>query len=59
MSKRVLECNICGEPLGAETDDELLVLLRRHIESEHGDAAFDEGQVRAAIASDAYEASDS
>jgi hypothetical protein len=59
MTKRVIECNICGEALAAATDEELLVVLRRHVESEHSDAPFDEGESRTMIASDAYEAGDS
>ena len=30
MSKRVIECNICGEPLAAATDDELLRQVQAH-----------------------------
>ena len=37
MSKRVIECNICGEPLSAATDDELLRQVQAHHGSEHGD----------------------
>jgi predicted small metal-binding protein len=59
MTKRVLECNVCGEPLAAATDDELLAQLRRHAETEHGDSEFNEEQTRASIASDAYDAGDS
>jgi predicted small metal-binding protein len=59
MTKRVLECNECGEPLAAATDDELLGQMRRHAEAEHGHTEFDEERARATIASDAYDAGDS
>ena len=58
MSKRVIECNICGEPLSAANDDELLVQVQRHLESEHPDSALDEEQAREMIAREAYEAGD-
>jgi predicted small metal-binding protein len=59
MTKRVIECNICGEPLAAANDEELLGQLRRHAESEHDAASFDEQEARETIASQAYDASDS
>ncbi|MBV9918268.1 MAG: hypothetical protein JO153_17335 [Solirubrobacterales bacterium] len=59
MTMRVVECNICGEPLAAATDDELLGRLRAHVESEHSSAPLDEHQARETIAREAYDASDS
>jgi predicted small metal-binding protein len=59
MSKRVIECNICGEPLAAATDEELLGRLRSHMESVHPEASFDEDKIRQTIADEAYEAADS
>ncbi|MGB0094168.1 MAG: hypothetical protein WBP81_16760 [Solirubrobacteraceae bacterium] len=59
MSKRVVECNVCGEPLAAATDEELLQQLRAHVEAEHDAAGFDENDARQTIASEAYEAGDS
>ena len=59
MSQRVIECNVCGEPLAAATDDELLRRLRDHTESEHSDTEFDEDHARETIASEAYDATDS
>ena len=59
MSKRVFECNVCGEPLGAATDEELLVLVGRHFERDHPDREFDEAQERETIAREAYLAGDS
>jgi predicted small metal-binding protein len=58
MTKRVIECNICGEPLSAANDDELLRQLRGHYSSEHEDAALDEDQARELIAGEAYDAGD-
>jgi hypothetical protein len=59
MSKRVIECNICGEPLAAATDDELARVLRTHIDAEHEGSPVDEAQAREMIAAEAYEAGDS
>ena len=58
MSKRVIECNICGEPLAAATDDELLRQVQTHYRSEHGDGSLDEQQAREMIAREAYDAAD-
>ena len=58
MTKRVIECNICGEPLSAATDDELLGQVLRHTESEHPDSGLDEEQARAMISREAYDAGD-
>ena len=59
MSKRVVECNICGEPLAAATDQELLRQLRAHTDAEHESADLDEDAAREMIAREAYEAGDS
>jgi hypothetical protein len=58
MSKRVIECNICGEPLSAATDEELLGQVRRHVEAEHPDSALDDEQAREMISREAYDAGD-
>ncbi|MBV9604162.1 MAG: DUF1059 domain-containing protein [Solirubrobacterales bacterium] len=58
MTKRVIECNICGEPLSAATDDELLGQVVQHIESEHPDSGVDEEQAREMITREAYDAGD-
>jgi hypothetical protein len=58
MTMRTIECNICGEPLAAANDEELLGRLRGHVESEHPDAGWDESAARATIAEQAYDASD-
>jgi hypothetical protein len=58
MTKRVIECNICGEPLAAATDEELLGQMRQHYEREHPDVPFEEDEERKTIASEAYDAAD-
>jgi len=58
MTRRVIECNVCGEPLAAANDEELLGRLRAHMQSEHDSEGYDESQARDAIASQAYDASD-
>lgn len=56
---RVMECNICGETLGAATDRELERRLLSHCEAEHPTASYDEARAKELIASEAYDASDS
>jgi predicted small metal-binding protein len=59
MTKRVIECNVCGEPLSAATDDELLRQMQAHHESEHGDeSSLGEEEARETIAREAYDAAD-
>ena len=58
MTKRVIECNICGEPLSAATDEELLRQVRRHMEAEHPDSGLDEDEAREMISREAYDAAD-
>jgi predicted small metal-binding protein len=58
MSMRVIECNICGEPLSAANDEELLRRVRTHMESEHPSEGLDESAARAMIGEQAYTASD-
>jgi predicted small metal-binding protein len=55
---RVVECNICGEPLSAANDDELLRRLQSHMESEHAGEELDESAAREMISEQAYTASD-
>jgi predicted small metal-binding protein len=59
MSMQVVECNICGEPLAAATDEELLRRLRDHYEADHDPGTFDEAAARETIANEAYNATDS
>jgi predicted small metal-binding protein len=59
MSKRVIECNVCGEPLAAATDDELLRQVQAHHEAEHGEESkLSEDEARETIAREAYDAGD-
>jgi predicted small metal-binding protein len=58
MTMRVIECNICGEPLSAANDEELLRRVRTHMESEHASEGYDDDEGRAMIAEQAYSASD-
>jgi predicted small metal-binding protein len=58
MSMRVFECNVCGEPLTASDDEELLRRLHDHTVGEHPDAVFDEVQAREQLSREAYTASD-
>jgi predicted small metal-binding protein len=58
MTKRVVECNICGEPLAAATDEELSRQVSDHLETEHEDADRDEEGVRKMVAAEAYDAGD-
>ncbi len=59
MTKRVIECNICGEPLAAATDDELVRQMQTHHQAEHGDeSGLDENEARETIAREAYDAAD-
>jgi hypothetical protein len=58
MTKRVIECNVCGEPLSAATDEELLGQVRKHTEAEHPDSPLADDQAREMISREAYDASD-
>jgi predicted small metal-binding protein len=58
MTKRVMECNICGEPLAAATDDELLRQVHEHYAREHPEESLDEEETRETIAEEAYDAGD-
>jgi predicted small metal-binding protein len=55
---RTIECDICGEPITASNDDELVGRLTEHLSEEH-DASPDEDGVRQTIDRDAYDALDS
>jgi hypothetical protein len=54
----VVECNLCGEPLAAATDDELARRLRDHLQLIHDGAGADDEQLRRMIADEAYDAAD-
>ena len=55
---RVIECDVCGEPLTADNDEELVQRLKAHMEAEHPDAGVDEQRAREQIADEAYHATD-
>jgi ribose 5-phosphate isomerase B len=57
-TKRMVECNLCGEPLAAATDEELRGRVRSHMQSVHPEAALDEESERRMIADEAYDAAD-
>jgi hypothetical protein len=56
VMKRVIECNVCGEPLSAATDEELFGQVKQHYEREHD--SIDDDQARDMIAREAYDAGD-
>jgi hypothetical protein len=56
---RVIESPIDGEVVSADTDDELVGALRRHIEAHHPDAGFTDDQLRDMVERNAYDAVDS
>jgi len=55
---RVIECNECGEPQQAASDEELVRNLRAHLQTEH-DIAASEEELSRLVSAQAYEATDS
>jgi predicted small metal-binding protein len=55
---RVIECNICGQVLGADDDEQLVQTVTRHMSSEHAESGIGEEQVRGIVERDAYTATD-
>jgi predicted small metal-binding protein len=55
---RVIECNECGETLGAANDEELVRVLGAHLESEH-DMDVDAEDLAELVEVEAYDALDS
>jgi predicted small metal-binding protein len=55
---RVIECDECGETLGAANDEELKRLLGSHLQAEH-DLEVEEDELDELIEAEAYEAMDS
>ena len=55
---RVMECNICGETIGAANARELAARLGDHLRSEHAQDP-DAAELERLVARDAYEATDS
>jgi hypothetical protein len=58
MTMRVIECNVCGEPLTAHDDEALARRLRAHVTAEHPEESMDEAAARSTVAAEAYTASD-
>jgi predicted small metal-binding protein len=52
---RAIDCP-CGHHLEAADNEELIRLARRHVEEHHPDMERSEGQLRARIAVDTYDA---
>jgi predicted small metal-binding protein len=55
---RVIECNECGETLGAANDEELVRVLGAHLQTEH-DMQVDQDELFELVEGEAYEAMDS
>ena len=55
---RTIECNVCGAPITAENDEELITRLGDHLETEH-EQEVDEEAVRETVEAEAYDATDS
>jgi hypothetical protein len=50
---------MCGEVIGAASDEELVGALRSHMDSNHPDSGVEDEHLRGQIASGAYTATDS
>jgi predicted small metal-binding protein len=55
---RVIECNVCGDTVSAESDDELVGRLGAHHKQEH-DQTPDPEELQELVEAEAYEALDS
>jgi predicted small metal-binding protein len=55
---RVIECNVCGDTVSAESDDELVGRLTAHHKQEH-DQTPDPEELQELVEAEAYEALDS
>ena len=56
---RVIECNECGAPLKAATDEELAQELDKHMRAEHSDVEWEDDQAAGLVQNGAYDATDS
>jgi predicted small metal-binding protein len=56
--KRTIECNLCGEPLSAANNDELVAQIQEHYAREHRENAIEEAQTRELVEREAYDAGD-
>jgi predicted small metal-binding protein len=55
---RTIECDICGEPITANDDEELLGRVKDHLAEEH-DQSPDDDEILQTIDREAYDAVDS
>lgn len=55
---RMVECDVCGEPVSAADDEELVGRLRDHLVDEH-DAEPDDDELHVTVDREAYDAADS
>jgi predicted small metal-binding protein len=55
---RTIECDVCGEPVSAADDEELLERLNTHLAEDH-DMTPDDDEVQQTIDREAYDATDS
>jgi predicted small metal-binding protein len=55
---RTIECDICGEPITGNDDEELVLRLKDHLSEEH-DSSPDEDELQQTIDREAYDATDS
>jgi predicted small metal-binding protein len=55
---RTIECDICGEPITATADEELLGRVKDHLAEEH-DQSPDDDEILQTIDREAYDAVDS
>ena len=55
---RTIECDICGEPITGNDDEELVGRLKDHLNEEH-DATADDDEIQQTIDREAYDAVDS
>lgn len=55
---RTIECDVCGEPVTAESDEELARRLAMHLAEEH-DQSPDAEDIEATVQAGAYDATDS
>jgi predicted small metal-binding protein len=55
---RVIECDVCGAPLTADSDEELAGRLSAHLDEKH-DMTPSQDDVAETVAEEGYEATDS
>lgn len=55
---RMIDCD-CGRTLQAANDEDMLSVVRGHIDDEHPEMALSDEQIRALVSERAYSATDS